>query len=57
MITYLFLYLQVANVGYVPAELVAMAKNPLVFKVAVDAAHDNVAEKVYEVKHMTADSK
>jgi len=40
-----------------PAELVAMANNPLLFKVAVDAAHDNVAEKVYEVKQITADSK
>jgi hypothetical protein len=44
------LYLQVVDVGHVPAELVAMANNPLLFKVAVDAAHDNVAEKVYEVK-------
>ena len=57
MLTYLFLHLQVADVGYVPAELVAMANNPLLFNVVVDAAHDNMAEKVYEVKQMTADSK
>lgn len=57
MIAYYLLYLQIADVDHVPAELVGMTNNPLLFKVAVDASLDKVAEKVYVVKQMTSDIK